>query len=197
MGKPAEQDDQSLNRLDGTVPSPPSSLFLSWPTAQRQETQNKSLYSTEWALACGSKGAPKGAEDLALCAGRAGLGLTVGGRGRCGATESLPTPLTAPHPMALNKQKGTLYNTKYTGKSFPPGCPQPEPWTLQSGRGSCGRKGWGLQPLMLSQAPSQGHGMGAGSLEQEAKLQLPLKSFMERPISVGLLAQRFSAPCRL
>ena len=38
VGKPAEQDDQSLNRLDRTVPSPPSSLSLSWPTEQRQET---------------------------------------------------------------------------------------------------------------------------------------------------------------
>lgn len=38
VGKPAEQDDQSLNRLDGTVPSPPSSLSFSWPTEQRQET---------------------------------------------------------------------------------------------------------------------------------------------------------------
>ena len=49
---------------------------------------------------------------------------------------------------------------------------------------------------MLSQALSQGHGMGADSLELEAKLQLPLKSYVERSISLGLLAQRFSAPCR-
>ena len=133
VGKPAEQDDQSLNRLDGTVPSPPSSLFLSWPTAQRQETQNKSLYSTEWALACGSKGAPGGAEDLAPRAGWAGLGLTVGGRGRGGATGSLPTPLTAPHPMALNKQKGTLYNTKYTGKSSPQAAPHQSPGLCRVG----------------------------------------------------------------
>lgn len=144
MGKPAEQDDQSLNRLDRTVPSPPSSLFLSWPTAQRQETQNKSLYSTEWALACGSKGAPGGVEDLAPCAGRAGLGLNVGGRGRDGATESLPTPLTAPPPpMALNKQKGTLYNTKYTGKSFPPRLPPTRALDFAEWEGQLWRKGLG------------------------------------------------------
>lgn len=46
------------------------------------------------------------------------LGAYYGGQGKSvGAVE--PLLPSHPPPTALNKQKETLYNTKYTGKSFP------------------------------------------------------------------------------
>ena len=141
------------------------------------------------------QGSPSGCGGSGSMCRPGWLGAYYGGQGKRWGQRATSYS-SHPPPTALNKQKGTLYNTKYTGKSFPPDHPPPQPWTLQSGRASCGGNGWGLQPLRLSQAPSQGHGIGAGSLEQEAKLQLPLKSYVERSISLGFLAQRFSAPCR-
>lgn len=47
------------------------------------------------------------------------LGAYYGGQGK-GWGQRATSYSSHPPPMALNKQKGTLYNTKYTGKSFPP-----------------------------------------------------------------------------
>lgn len=61
---------------------------------------------------------PEGVEESGSM-GQARLGLILGGRGRRKQWVTWHFPFLSPTPTALNKQKATLYSTKYTGMASP------------------------------------------------------------------------------
>lgn len=70
-------------------------------------------------------------------------GLMWGAGEEMGPQSHFPLLSLRPPPMALNKQKGTLYNTKYTGKSFPPRLPPTRALDFAEWEGQLWRKGLG------------------------------------------------------
>lgn len=148
VGEPAKQGGQSLNRLDWAVTSiPSSSVPLLAHRAEAEASQNKRFYYTVGGLGpVGNRGAGR-----VWCWGALGgtvkmeeIWLRVPGQVGAHSREKGKRQhrlhshfsILSSTPTALNKQKATLYSTKYIGRSFP------QLWTVQSGKSSSGGQGW-------------------------------------------------------
>ena len=95
------------------------------------------------------------------------LGAYYGGQGKRWGQRATSYS-SHPPPTALNKQKGTLYNTKYTGKSFPPRPPPTGALDFAEWEGQIWRKGLGLPasdavPSPFPRSWDGGRQLGTGS----------------------------------